>query len=281
MKPQVCHRCSFLFLFLSLFVHIDLGHANNNNYNVYNYDMATPQFTPDGRLLQVEYASTAAELSSPVVAFQHNKETLVLIALRTSNTQSRIVQLDNDICIAMSGVLADSIALLQVVMKRTAQHMQQYKKPLSLFHVASAVADACQRHSFGGGIRPYGSTMLICGFTGGSKATLYQTDPAGSIHEAPMEISDDSSTSQIRWIVGGSGSTQRQLRKRLASSLSRQRKRDKASIIDSISIVARALIKEGQENSTVPPSLEVMVLSSTLGCHRLTSEQLNAIQKRI
>jgi hypothetical protein len=38
----------------------------NQNYNAYNYDMTTPLFTPDGRLLQVEYASRAATHSSPV-----------------------------------------------------------------------------------------------------------------------------------------------------------------------------------------------------------------------
>ena len=36
--------------------------SSNPPYNAYNYDLSTPQFTPDGRLMQVEYASRAPEL---------------------------------------------------------------------------------------------------------------------------------------------------------------------------------------------------------------------------
>ena len=85
--------------------------------------MTTPQFTPDGRLLQVEYASAASDLSSPLVALQLNNNTLVLIALKKSNTQNRIAVLqDNKVCVAMSGVLADSVALLQFVLKESSKH---------------------------------------------------------------------------------------------------------------------------------------------------------------
>jgi 20S proteasome alpha/beta subunit len=271
-------RCSFLVLVLACLARFDLSSASSNNYNVYNYDTTTPQFTPDGRLLQVEYACSAAELSNPVVALQFQNDTLVVVALRTSNTQSRIVPLDNNICIAMSGVLADSVALLQVVLKRSSQQLQRYKKSLTLFQVAAAIADACQRHAFGGGIRPYGSTMLVCGFVG-EKAVLYQTDPSGGIQEAP--VASANAMRQIRWIVGGNSAAQRQLRKRLASNLSRQRKQEEASIVDSIAVVARTLIKETQQNAKEQPSVEVVVLSSTLGAHRLDKDQLDAVLKRM
>jgi hypothetical protein len=40
-----------------------------DGYNAYNYDLTTPMFTPDGRLLQVEYAEQASlSWSSPLIA---------------------------------------------------------------------------------------------------------------------------------------------------------------------------------------------------------------------
>ena len=281
----------WLVLYLSAsFLLPSLSAASSNNYNVYSYDMTTPQFTPDGRLLQVEYASSAAELSSPLVALQLSNQTLALVAMRNSNTQNRMVILD-DYCVAMSGVLSDSLALMQVVLKKASEHLRQFQKRLTILQVTKAIANACQQHAFGGGIRPYGSTMLVCGYRSqqDDEATIYQTDPSGGILPAPRSSSSSSSPSMVRWVVGGNPTLQRQLRKRIESNLSRQGKK-KTSLVDTLAIAAKTLIKETQKNSKTTnnsnikkqsTSLEVVILSSTLGCHRLTKDQLDAVVERI
>jgi 20S proteasome alpha/beta subunit len=296
MGPSRWYACCLALCLAAIF--FPSGHAStSNNYNAYNYDMTTPQFTPDGRLLQVEYASSAADLSCPLIALQlsssEDDTTLVLMTLRTSNTQNRMVLFDNNYCIAMSGVLCDSVALLQVVLQQASQHLRLYKKPLTILQVAIAVADACQKNAFGGGIRPYGSTMLVCGYNNNNdsnkEATIYQTDPSGGILQAPSPPADSSSSAPIiRWIVGGNPTLQRQLRRRIDSNLSRRKKTDRDSIADTVALVARTLIKETQKNSSKSstnhqdaPSLEVVVLSPTLGCHRLTKDQLDAIAERM
>jgi hypothetical protein len=47
-----------------LLAHHQLNCSNTNNYHTYNYDQTSQQFTPDGRVVQVEYASHAVEQSS-------------------------------------------------------------------------------------------------------------------------------------------------------------------------------------------------------------------------
>ena len=249
--------------------------------------MTTPQFTPDGRLLQVEYASAASDLSSPLVALQLNNNTLVLIALKKSNTQNRIAVLqDKKVCVAMSGVLADSVALLQFVLKESSKHFLRCKKELSLLQIATTIANACQLHSFGGGIRPYGCSMLVCGFVG-EQNTIYQTDPSGAIIEATPS---SDSMNQLRWLVGGSQSLRLLLRKRIDQELDRQRNNEKASISDMIATVSRILMKETKKQAKGDKSasssdetqtaFEVVILSPSLGCHRLTEDQLTAIMDK-
>ena len=282
-----CHSYCLSYFFVLIILAPILSHASSNiNYNVYNYDMTTPQFTPDGRLLQVEYACTAADLSAPLVALHLPSNNTVLMTLRASNTQNRMVLFD-DKCIAMSGVLSDSVALLQVVLKEASEHLRRFKKPLTLLQAANSIADACQKHAFGGGIRPFGSTMLVCGYNQGD-SVVYQTDPSGAILQAPP-ITDTSSPA-IRWMVGGNPTLQRQLRKRIESNLSRAQKRtdNSSNVANTLAIVARTLIKETQKNNKLStkaleedkPILEIVILSPTLGCHRLSKDQLLAIVQK-
>lgn len=54
--------------------------AATDSYNAYRYDCTVPQFTPDGRLLQTEYAAAAADRSSPIVCAR-------IISTRTKSQQ--------------------------------------------------------------------------------------------------------------------------------------------------------------------------------------------------
>lgn len=301
MKP-----CFLLNCMLAFFCLIGSVFSNSNyNYNAYNYDMA-PTFTPDGRLLQVEYASAASERSNPLIALQLDKETVVVMALKNkASPQNRIVVLPTQdgagigrprpaqqtICIGMSGVLGDSLALVQVGLQEGIKHYQSYSKSMTVFQLTRAIADACQKRSFGGGIRPYGATLLICGISPSGEPCLYQTDPSGAIVEASMESSSSSNSDQakttLRWLVGGSPTLQRQLRKRLEAVLSK----DNLSTQETLTQVAKTLMKESQKGkvsssttgskgafgSQSSLTVEVVVVNSKLGCQRLTGDALNSM----
>jgi len=61
--------------------------SSSTGYNVYNYDLTTPQFTPDGLLKQVEYACAAPRNSMPMI--------IVPIALPSSTTSPTTDEEDN------------------------------------------------------------------------------------------------------------------------------------------------------------------------------------------
>jgi len=289
--------------------------ASTTNYNVYNYDMA-PTFTPDGRLLQVEYASVASESSAPILAIQVDDDTLILMTIKNSNSpQNRIVilpiwgedgkrqsrqQIQGRVCIAMSGVLADSLCLIQVGLKEASEQYRKYRSPMTTLQVATAMADACQRHSFGGGIRPFGCTLLTCGFSSPSSTTnggilsMYQTDPSGAMIDASTSSDTPPTTSPyVRWIVGGSTTIQRKVRKRLDTTLSKWNKESSSSssISTLIASVGKAFLKETQKLQTDGGSggsdtttrryttLEVVVMNRKLGCYRLSNKEIGPLLK--
>ncbi len=266
--------------------------SSNYNYNVYNYDMA-PTFTPDGRLLQVEYASAAAELSSPIVALQVDNETLVLLTLKNTRTpQNRIIVLptrgdgrhtkaQSPVCIAMSGVLPDSISLIQVGLKEASKKYKQLHTPITVLQIATSIANACQSHSFGGGIRPYGCTLLTCGYTSSGDLVLYQTDPSGALLEA--NLPSNGQKPLIRWMVGGNASLQRKIRKRLDSTL--YKLKESTALLDVVALVGRTLMKETQkqaqgdnsDGSTGTITLEVVVMNRKLGCYKLAKSEIDSM----
>lgn len=271
------------------------------NYNAYHYDMTTPQFTPDGRLLQVEYASAASHHSSPLIAIQVNATYIVLLTVSQSNTQHRITMFqdttnpiinpqpgnkESPIAIAMSGVLADNLSLLDKVLEEAAQTYLKFQKEMSVIQAAKTIADACQMNAFGGGLRPYGSTMLVCGFGYDKKPLFFQTEPSGAILDAGRASSSNNknSVSSVQWIIGGSSASQRQLRKKVDQALERMKK--DVAVADVIATASKILLKETGKNNKdgdsdktlfTSPTLEVVVLSATDGCYRVTPEQLKTI----
>ena len=191
------------------------------NYNAYNYDLTTPQFTPDGRLLQVEYAHLSTKLCSPLlvvpckVKLQKDGQDEMCIIMATFHKninnirhQSRIISIpinEKNTCvgIGLSGVVSDNISLLQEVKNQVSTFTKWYgmyspfidngsknkdndSNPYvsieNVVHqIGHSIGTECQKCSFGGGIRPYGSSIIICGLDEKEKISISVTYPSGSV----------------------------------------------------------------------------------------------------
>jgi len=309
--------------------------SGNTNYNIYNYDQTNSQFTPDGRLLQIEYASVASEQSPPVMIVDlcggndndDDERCLVLMTIpkQEQSIQQRFIILEHHqgerknnmpIVLAMSGILSDSLALIQAGLKQLQEPPYSSNSPrvITAMGMAQQLADECQMRSFGGGIRPYGSAVIVCGFDhvdDNRNPCVFQTDPSGGMIQhyfRRRDQEDGSSTDSV--IVLGGGTLATTQRKRLIQQAQREisafRSRDeptatKQTLSDKIAALARILIQttttNQQETTTTSKQhakeekskkndyscspLEIVVLSPRWGCHRLDKEQIEAIQKRI
>jgi 20S proteasome alpha/beta subunit len=238
-----------------------------SSYNAYNYDQTTPMFTPDGRLMQVEYACRAASHSSPLVVLKRNEvgDTIIMVAKSSlRGSQDRLVVFGESV-ICMSGVLSDSLTLLRNVQQESENRLRAYggktttRLLLSSQQIATILGDACQLHAFGMGMRPYGSTMVVCGLS-----DIWQTDPSGAVTRI-----DDSVV-----VVGGTDAMQAKLRKNISVN-------DSKELPETLRTMAKVLLEnidnDKDETKRRNEWLEVAVLSPSHGVHRLTDTQVQSL----
>lgn len=242
-----------------------------SSYNAYKYDMTTPMFTPDGRLLQVEYACRAACHSSPLVVLK-GKDSIVVMVSKSSRRhrgQDRLVVFgDDSVVIAMSGVLSDSIRLLRIVQEESERELRRYGTTLSCQQIATIVGDSCQLHAFGGGMRPYGSTMIIC-----DSCNVWQTDPSGAVVARGMVGEDDDDDTAVVSVVGGTDVMQAKLQKDIIL-------RKDANLPETLVAMAKVLLQTDEEDESKRGNnewLEVAILSPSHGVHRLTDTQIQSL----
>ncbi len=151
------------------------------------YDRAITVFSPDGRLFQVEYAREAVKRGATAIGIK-TKEGVILIAdrrvasrLLEADTIEKIYKIDDHICAATSGLVADARVLVERARIEAQINKLTYDEPISVKELAKRICDFKQQYTQYGGVRPFGVSLLIAGVD--SLPKLYETDPSGALLE--------------------------------------------------------------------------------------------------
>ncbi|MBI5803897.1 archaeal proteasome endopeptidase complex subunit alpha [Candidatus Pacearchaeota archaeon] len=149
------------------------------------YDRAATMFSPDGHLLQVEYAEKTVRLGSASIGIKC-KDGVVIISdkrirdkLLETDSMTKIFEIDNHIMASSSGMLADARVLIDQAQVLAQQNRVTYASPIEPISVIRMIADRKQFFTQYGGARPYGISIMLAGVNKG-KSHLYTSDVTGN-----------------------------------------------------------------------------------------------------
>jgi len=150
------------------------------------YDTDVTVWSPQGRLLQVEYAGEAVKQGSACLGLT-SKTHVVLAALKRAphelaSYQKKILKIDDHMGIAIAGLNADARSLAKYMRTECLNHKYVFGTPMQAGRLVVDVADKHQRCTQTYVRRPYG-VGLICGAVDATGPHLYETEPSGAYHE--------------------------------------------------------------------------------------------------
>ena len=148
------------------------------------YDRALTVFSPEGRLYQVEYALEAVRRGTLAVAVKSKDDVCITAQIKVpsilmdADSIDKIFQVDEHIGVAISGLHADSRALINYSRVQAQSFRLTYDEPVRLNMLAKSIADLCQMYSQYGGIRPFGCALFFIAIDAGG-SHIYTTSPSG------------------------------------------------------------------------------------------------------
>lgn len=150
------------------------------------YDTDVTVWSPQGRLLQVEYAQEAVKQGSACLGVVGSKH-VVLAALKRqpnelSSHQKKLLSIDEHIVVAIAGLNADARSLAKYMRTECLNHKYSFGAPLQAARLVVDVADKYQRCTQMYVRRPYGVGLLV-GAYDATGPHLYETDPSGNYNE--------------------------------------------------------------------------------------------------
>lgn len=146
------------------------------------YDRAIVMYTPDGRLLQVEYASEAVKYGSPVVAIRGKDFAVVVTRTKDSDPLldpiEKIHMIDDNIGAAGAGFTGDINLLIDHARVHAQRHRLVFEDPVDVKSVVKSIGKFMYEFTRYGGVRPLGAALIIIGSDKAGKH-IYQVDPRG------------------------------------------------------------------------------------------------------
>ena len=168
-------------------------------HQMMGYDRAITMFTPDGRLLQVEYAKKTVRLGNTAIGMVC-KDGVLLVAdkrivdkLVVPEAIEKVFQIDDHIMATAAGIISDARVLIERSQVKAQQHRVSYGTPIDVLSITKDVCNLKQLTTQSGGYRPFGVSLLIAGIDEAG-IRLFETDPTGIYYQYKASVIGEAET---------------------------------------------------------------------------------------
>lgn len=155
---------------------------------IMGYDRSATMFSPEGHILQAEYAEKAVKLGSAsigikcsegvvIIADKGNKDNLVI-----PESADKIHEIDEHIMASAAGILSDARILINQTRIISQQHKITYDSPIDVESIIREISDLQQQYTQHPGVRPFGVALMVAG-KNGQDCKLYTTEITGNYLE--------------------------------------------------------------------------------------------------
>jgi proteasome alpha subunit len=157
-------------------------------HQMMGYDRAITMFSPDGRLLQVEYAKKTVRLGNTAIGLVYKDGVLLVTDKRIMDKLvvpeaiEKIFKIDDHIMATAAGIISDARVLIEQAQVKAQQNRVTYDSPIDVLGIVKNVCDMKQMVTQSGGYRPFGVSFLIAGVDETGKK-LFETDPTGIYYQ--------------------------------------------------------------------------------------------------
>ena len=157
-------------------------------HQVMGYDRSATMFSPDGHILQVEYAEKTVRLGSASLGINCD-EGVVIIAdmgkkdsLIIPESAEKVYEVDEHVIASAAGILSDARILINHIRVNAQQHRVTYDSPIDIESIIRDISDIKQQYTQHPGVRPFGVALIVAG-KNKSGTKLYTSDITGNYFE--------------------------------------------------------------------------------------------------
>jgi len=159
------------------------------------YDRTATMFSPEGKLLQVEYGEKAVRLGNSSIGMVCSDGVFILADKRIHDiliapkSASKIYEIDEHIIASSAGIVSDGRILMEKAQLLAQQHRVTYDSEIEPEVIIRELSNIKQQFTQYGGARPFGVSILLAGINGKKPELFISTVNSWVFDEPTPEVS--------------------------------------------------------------------------------------------
>ncbi len=149
------------------------------------YDRTATMFSPEGTILQVEYAQKTVRLGSASIGMACSDGVFILADKRVKDklvvqkSANKVYEIDSHVIAGAAGIVSDARVLIERAQLLAQQHRITYDSPIEPELIIKEMSNIKQQFTQYGGARPFGVSLMVAGIRA-KKPELYTSDITGN-----------------------------------------------------------------------------------------------------